>query len=277
MTTQTVAVTCTIGGGRSRHAIDLAELWAYRELLYFLVWRDAKVRYRQTVLGAAWALVQPGMTMLVFDVFFGRLAQMPSDGMPYRLFALAALVPWTYFATALGAGAQSLVGQQHLIGKVYFPRLLMPLAAVATPLVDFAIAFAFLVVMALWHGVVPTAAALWLPLYVALAVATAFTASVWTAALNVEYRDVRFVLPFAIQFWLFATPVAYPASLVPERWRMLYGLNPMATVVEGFRAALLGTSGPVGMVAPSLAVLALMLVVGVRYFRRVEGTFADVI
>lgn len=270
-------VTYTIGGVRRRRPIDLAELWAYRELLYFLVWRDAKVRYRQTVLGAAWALVQPGMTMVVFEVFFGRLAQMPSDGVPYRLFALTALVPWTYFATALGAGAQSLVGQQHLIGKVYFPRLLMPLAAVATPLVDFAIAFVFLIGMALWHGVVPGMAALWLPFYVLLAVVTAFTASVWTAALNVEYRDVRFVLPFAIQFWLFATPVAYPASLVPERWRVLYGLNPMATVVEGFRAALLGTPGPEGMIVPSLAIVTLMLVVGIQYFRRVEGTFADVI
>jgi lipopolysaccharide transport system permease protein len=266
-----------IGGGVSRRSLDLAELWTYRELLYFLVWRDAKVRYRQTVLGAAWALLQPAMTMVVFDVVFGRLASMPSDGATYRLFALTALVPWTYFSTALSAGAQSLVGQQHLIAKVYFPRLLMPLAAVITPLVDFAIAFAFLLVMLLAGGVAPGAAVLMLPLYVLLAVATALTASVWTAALNVEYRDVRFVLPFAIQFWLFATPVAYPASLVPERWRMLYGLNPMATVVEGFRAALLGTPGAHGMVLPSVAVVALMLVLGIRYFRRVEGTFADVI
>ena len=266
-----------IGGTRGRRPIDFAELWAYRELLYFLVWRDAKVRYRQTMLGAAWAIVQPAMTMAVFDVFFGRLAHMPSDGVPYRLFALTALVPWTYFATALGAGAQSLVGQQHLIGKVYFPRLLMPLAAVTTPLVDFAIAFAFLMAMLLFSGVVPGAGVLWLPFYVLLAVTTALTASVWTAALNVEYRDVRFVLPFAIQFWLFATPVAYPASLVPERWRMLYGLNPMATVVEGFRAALLGTPGPMQMVAPSVAVVVIMLVIGVMYFHKVEGTFADVI
>ena len=272
----TPAVTM-IGGHSRRRTLDLAELWSYRELLYFLVWRDAKVRYRQTVLGAAWALVQPAMTMVVFDVFFGRLASMPSDGVPYRLFALSALVPWTYFATAIGAGAQSLVGQQHLIAKVYFPRLLMPLAAVITPLVDLAIAFAFLLVMLLAGGVVPGGAVLMLPLYIALAVLTALTASVWTAALNVEYRDVRFVLPFAIQFWLFATPVAYPASLVPERWRVLYGLNPMATVVEGFRASLLNTPGPEGMIVPSIAVVALMLVLGVKYFRRVEGTFADVI
>jgi lipopolysaccharide transport system permease protein len=269
--------TYVIGGGRRRRPIDLAELWTYRELLFFLVWRDAKVRYRQTVLGAAWALVQPGMTMVVFDVFFGRLARMPSDGVPYRLFALAALVPWTYFATAVAAGAQSLVGQQHLIAKVYFPRLLMPLAAVATPLIDFAIAFVLLLVMAIWHGVVPGGAIAWIPLYLILAIATALTASVWTAALNVEYRDVRFVLPFAIQFWLFATPVAYPASLVPERWRILYGLNPMATVVEGFRAAMLGTPGPRHMVIPSILVVAVMLAVGLKYFRRVEGTFADVI
>jgi lipopolysaccharide transport system permease protein len=273
----TARATYVIGGGRRRRPVELGELWAFRELLFFLVWRDAKVRYRQTVLGAAWAIVQPGMTMVVFDVFFGRLAHMPSDGMPYRLFTLSALVPWTYFATALASGAQSLVGQQHLIGKVYFPRLLMPLAAVTTPLIDFAIGFAFLLAMTFWHGVVPGVAMLALPLYLLLAVITALTASVWTAALNVEYRDVRFVLPFAIQFWLFATPVAYPASLVPERWRMLYGLNPMATVVEGFRAALLGTPGPQHMVLPSMVVVIIMLVLGVKYFRRVEGTFADVI
>jgi lipopolysaccharide transport system permease protein len=271
------AVVTRIGGPRASRGLQFGELWAYRELLYFLVWRDAKVRYRQTVLGAAWAVVQPAMTMVVFDIFFGRLAQMPSDGVPYRLFALSALVPWTYFATALGAGAQSLVGQQHLIGKVYFPRLLMPLAAVITPLVDLAIAFLFLLGMVIVGGVVPGAAVVTLPLYVALAVLTALTAGIWTAALNVEYRDVRFVLPFAIQFWLFATPVAYPASLVPERWRVVYGLNPMATVVEGFRAALLGTDGPTGMVVPSLAVISVALVLGLKYFRRVEGTFADVI
>ncbi len=266
-----------IGAPGTRRGLEPGELWAYRELLYFLVWRDAKVRYRQTVLGAAWALVQPAMTMVVFDVFFGRLASMPSDGVSYRLFALTALVPWTYFATALGSGAQSLVGQQHLIAKVYFPRLLMPLAAVITPLIDFAIAFAFLILMLLAGGVALGPALLTLPFYVALAVLTALAASVWTAALNVAYRDVRFVLPFAIQFWLFATPVAYPASLVPERWRMLYGLNPMATVVEGFRAALLGTPGPGGMVVPSFLVVAVMLALGVMYFRRIEGTFADII
>ena len=272
------ATTVTLIGGQGRRkSLDFAELWACRELLYFLVWRDAKVRYRQTVLGAAWALVQPATTMVVFDLFFGRLAGMPSDGVSYRLFALTALVPWTYFATALTAGAQSLVGQEHLIGKVYFPRLLMPLAAVITPLIDFAIAFAFLLVMLIAGGVVPGAAALTLPFYIALAIATALTASVWTAALNVEYRDVRFVLPFAIQFWLFATPVAYPASLVPEQWRLLYGLNPMATVVEGFRSALLGSPGADGMILPSIVVVAAMLVTGVRYFRRVQGTFADVI
>jgi lipopolysaccharide transport system permease protein len=273
----TARATYVIGGSRRRRSVELGELWAFRELLFFLVWRDAKVRYRQTVLGAAWALVQPGMTMVVFDVFFGRLAKMPSDGVPYRVFALAALVPWTYFATALAAGAQSLVGQQHLIAKVYFPRLLMPLAAVTTPLVDFAIAFVLLLGMAQWHGALQPAALAWVPLYVLLAVATAFTASVWTAALTVEYRDVRFVLPFAIQFWLFATPVAYPASLVPEHWRVLYGLNPMVTVVEGFRASLLGTPGPQHMVIPSVAVVIVMLTLGLRYFRRVEGTFADVI
>lgn len=263
--------------GRRARPIDPHELWEHRELLYFLVWRDAKVRYKQTVLGAGWAVLQPLLTTAVFALFFGRLAKMPSDGVPYPLFAFTALVPWTYFATALGSGANSLVGSQHLISKVYFPRLLIPAASVITPVIDFAIAFALLVVMLAWYGFVPPIGVLTLPAFVLLAIASALAASLWFSALNVEYRDVRYVLPFALQFWLFVTPVAYPASLVPERWRALYGVNPMATVVEGFRSAVLGTPMPGSMTLVSVAVVALALAGGCMYFRRMEGTFADVL
>lgn len=257
---------------------QLAELWSHRELLHFLVWRDAKVRYKQTVLGAAWAVLQPFMTMVVFSVVFGRLAGVPSDGTPYPLFSFAALVPWTYFAAAVAGGANSLVGNQLVITRVYFPRLLIPAASVITPLIDFAIAFVMMLAMSLlWYRVVPSAAVLLLPAFVLLGAVTAFAAGVWFAALNVEYRDVRYVLPFVVQFWMFATPIAYPASLVPERWRPLYGLNPMATVVEGFRWTLLGTPPPSSMAPVSCLVLAALLVGGLSYFRRMEGTFADVL
>ena len=263
--------------GRGALRVNARELWEARELLYFLVWRDAKVRYKQTVLGALWSILQPLLTTAVFALFFGRLAGMPSDGVPYPLFAFTALVPWTYFATALGAGAASLVGSQQLVSKVYFPRLIIPFASVLTPAIDFAIAFGMLVAMLFWYGVAPGAALLAVPLFALLAVATALAAGLWLAALNVEYRDVRYVLPFAIQFWMFATPVAYPASLVPEAWRVWYGLNPMASVVEGFRWTLLGSPPPGPMVAVSAAVVAASLAGGLAYFRRVEGTFADVI
>jgi lipopolysaccharide transport system permease protein len=263
--------------GRAATRVNTRELWEFRELLYFMVWRDAKVRYKQTVLGAAWAILQPLMTTAVFALFFGRLAGMPSDGKPYALFAFVALVPWTYFATALSAGAQSLVGGQHLIAKVYFPRLIIPLVSVITPLLDFAVAFAMTMLMLVWFGVTPTLAVLTLPAFILLAIATALAASLWCAVLNVEYRDVRYVLPFALQFWMFATPIAYPASLVPEQWRVLYGLNPMASVVEGFRWALLGSPAPGAMVFVSVVVVAIALVGGIAYFRRMEGTFADVL
>ena len=263
--------------GRAASRLNARELWEFRELLYFMVWRDAKVRYKQTVLGAAWAILQPVMTTAVFALFFGRLAGVPSDGQPYALFAFVALVPWTYFATALSSGAQSLVGGQHLIAKVYFPRLIIPIASVITPMLDFAVAFAMLIPVLLWFGYVPALAALALPAFIVLAVASALAASLWCAVLNVEYRDVRYVLPFALQFWMFATPIAYPASLVPERWRVLYGLNPMASVVEGFRWALLGSPAPGPMVFVSAAVVVVALVGGVAYFRRMEGTFADVL
>ncbi len=255
----------------------VTELLAYRELLFFFVWRDVKVRYKQTVLGAAWAIVQPLMTMVVFTVFFGRLARVPSDGLPYPVFSLMALVPWTYFASALSACSTSLTGYQHIISKVYFPRLLVPFAAVIAPLVDFAIGFVILAAMLAWYGIVPAASIVWLPALLLLAVATAAGVGVWLAALNVRYRDVRYVVPFAVQLWMFATPVAYPASLVPERWRAVYYLNPMAGVIEGFRWALAGGPPPGALTLVSATVVVALIIGGSLYFRRVEGTFADVI
>jgi homopolymeric O-antigen transport system permease protein len=253
----------------------VADIWAYRELLYFLIWRDVKVRYKQTVLGAGWAILQPVLTMVVFTVFFGRLADMPSDGIPYPVFSLAGLVPWTYFATALSSGSQSVVNNQHVLGKVYFPRLLMPLAAVLGPLVDFVIAFAVLLTLMLGYRIVPGVAVIWLPAFLALAILSAVAGSIWLAALNVRYRDVRYVVPFIIQLWMFATPVAYAASLVPERWRLIYGLNPLVGVIEGFRWTLVEGKPPGMMTAVSAAVVLVALVSGAVYFRRVEGTFAD--
>jgi homopolymeric O-antigen transport system permease protein len=257
--------------------INFRELWAYRELLYFLVWRDIKVRYKQTALGAVWAIVQPVMTMAVFAVFLGRLAHVPSDGLPYPLFSFAGLVPWTYFATAVSTGSLSIVGSQQLISKVYFPRLLIPLSAAVTPMVDLGITMLTLLAMLIWYRVVPGAAVVWLPLFVLLAFATAFATALWLSTLTVLYRDVRHLIMFLMQFWMYATPVAYPASLVPGKWRIVYGLNPMAGVVEGFRWALVGGPAPGPIVAASAAVVIVMLVTGVVFFRRSEGTFADVI
>jgi lipopolysaccharide transport system permease protein len=258
-------------------ALRVKELWEYRELLYFLVWRDIKVRYKQTALGAAWAVLQPVLTMLVFTVFFGRLAKVPSDGIPYPVFVYAALLPWQLFAFALTESANSLVGNQNLIKKVYFPRLVVPLASVLAGLVDFGIAFLVLLALMLYYGIVPSFAILVLPLFLLLAVATALSVGLWLSALNVQFRDVRYTIPFLTQFWMFATPVAYPGSLVPERWRVWYGLNPMAGVVEGFRWALLGKSkSPGPLLWVSGLVVVLLLIGGLAYFRRMESTFADV-
>jgi lipopolysaccharide transport system permease protein len=259
-------------------SLRLRELWEYRELLYFLTWRDVKVRYKQTVLGAAWAIIQPFMTMVVFSLFFGRLAGVPSDGMPYPIFAYAALVPWTFFANGLGQSANSLVGSSNLIKKVYFPRLVIPLATVVSGLIDFILAFVVLIGMMLFYGIVPTVNILWLPLFLILAFVTALAVGLWLSALNVEYRDVRYVVPFITQFWMFTTPIAYSSTLLDQPWRTLYGLNPMVGVVEGFRWALLGTQtapGPIILVSTSAAVL--LLAGGAFYFRRVEKTFADVV
>ena len=258
-------------------ALNGRELWTYRELLYFLVWRDIKVRYKQTALGAGWAILQPMLTMAVFAVFLGRLAKVPSDGLPYPLFAFAGLIPWTYFATAVSSGSASIVASQQLISKVYFPRLLIPLASAVTPLVDAAIALATLVPLLIWFHVVPGPALVWVPAFAVLAVATAFATALWLATLTVEFRDVRYLVPFVVQFWMFATPVAYPASLVPARWRLLYGLNPMTGVVEGFRWTLVGGPPPGPLAAVSALVVAALLAAGLGFFRRSEGTFADII
>jgi lipopolysaccharide transport system permease protein len=260
-------------------ALRLRELWQYRELLYFLVWRDIKVRYKQTILGAAWAIIQPFFTMVVFSLFFGTLAKMPSDNIPYPIFSYAALVPWTFFATGLGNASNSLVGNAGLIQKVYFPRLAIPIASVLSPLVDFALAFLVLVVMMGYFHLWPTAAVLWLPAFLLLAFVTALGVGLWLSALNVEYRDVRYVVPFLTNFWLFVTPVAYPSGLLKEPWHTIYGINPMAGVVDGFRWALLGakTPAPGPMVWVSGLAALLILVSGAYYFRRMERTFADVV
>lgn len=253
-------------------------LWAYRELLYFLVWRGLKVRYKQTVLGAAWAVLQPLMAMVIFSIFFGRLAKMPSDGVPYPVFVYCGLLPWQLFSQAVTECGNSLVGNQHLITKVYFPRLIMPIAGVVTGTVDFAIAFLLLLGMEVYYGIYPHAILLLFPLFILFAMMTALAIGIWLSALNVKYRDVRYLIPFLTQFWLFATPVAYPSSLVPARWRPLVGLNPMAGVVEGFRWALLGTrSGAGPLVLVSALIVLLMLFSGIAYFRSMEKTFADLV
>lgn len=258
--------------------LKLKELWEYRELVYFLVWRDVKVRYKQTVLGAAWAVIQPLFSMLVFTVVFGKLAKMPSDGIPYPLFSYAALLPWNYFAQGLSSSSDSLVGSANLIRKVYFPRLAIPVASVCGGVVDFLIAFAVLLLMMGYFGVSPTANVVWLPGFLLLAVVTALGVGLWLSALNVQYRDVKYTVPFLVQFWMYATPIVYPSSLLPEPWKTLYGVNPMAGVVEGFRWALLGVKTPPGaMLWVSVAAAVLLLVSGAYFFRRMEKTFADVV
>ena len=259
-------------------ALNLRELWEYRELLYFLTWRDIKVRYKQTALGAAWAIIQPFFTMIVFSLFFGRLAKVPSDNIPYPVFSFAALVPWTFFANGLNQSSNSLVASANLVKKVYFPRLAIPVATVLAGVVDFALAFVVLLAMMLYYGIVPTTNTLWLPLFLFLAVVTSLGVGLWLSALNVQYRDVRYAVPFITQFWLFVTPIAYPSSLLSEPWRTIYGLNPMVGVVEGFRWALLGTNtAPGAIVAVSSLTALAILLGGALYFRRMEKTFADVV
>lgn len=269
--------TTIIAPSRGWGGLRLRELWAYRELLYFFVWRDVKVRYKQTVLGVAWAIVPPVMTMLVFTLFFGTLAKIPSDGVPYPVFNFTGLLPWQLFALALSGSANSMVTNANLIRKVYFPRLVVPLANVLAGLVDFGIAFVVLMGLMAYFRIAPTAAVLLLPVFTLLALVSALGVGLWLSALNVKYRDVRHIVPFLTQFWMFATPIVYPSALLPEPWRTLYGLNPMAGVVEGFRWALLGTNPPGPMIAVSAAVSVILLATGLLYFQRTERTFADVV
>jgi lipopolysaccharide transport system permease protein len=268
----------TIRPTRGWVSLNLRELWEYRELLYFLTWRDIKVRYKQTILGAAWAIIQPFFTMVVFSLFFGRLAKIPSDNIPYPIFSYAALVPWTFFANGLTNSSNSLVGGANLIKKVYFPRLIIPISSVVSGVLDFILAFIVLLGMMLYFEIVPTQNVLWLPLLLLLAFTTALGVGLWLTAMNVQFRDIRYAVPFLVQAWMYATPVVYPSSLLDEPWRTLYGINPMVGVIEGFRWALLGTDtapGPIIMVSALVSVI--LLISGAYYFRRMEKAFADIV
>ena len=267
-----------IAPARGWFNLDLSDLWRYRELIYFLTWRDVMVRYKQTVLGAAWAILQPLLTMILFSLIFGRFAGLPSDGVPYPIFTFTALIPWGLFAYALTHSSTSLVADRNLITKIYFPRLVIPLSSVLSSLLDFAISLLMLFAMMLFFQVPITWRVLILPLFVLLAILSAVSVGLWLSALNVQYRDVRYTLPFLTQVWLFATPVAYSLTIVPEQWRWLYSLNPMVGVVEGFRWALLGTDTVVGPLFPvSIAIILLLLFSGLVYFKRMEDTFADLV
>lgn len=271
------AVRLIIEPPRGWEGLGLRDLWRYRGLLYFLTWRDVKVRYKQTLLGAAWAVLQPVLTMLIFSIIFGQLAKLPSEGIPYPIFTYTALLPWQLFAFALVNSSNSLVGSQNLVSKVYFPRLVIPIASVLPGLLDFAISFVVLIGMMIFYQVPLTPRILALPLLLVLALASALAVGVWLSALNVQYRDVRYVVPFLTLFWQYATPVAYSSTLIPARWRLLYGLNPMAGVVEGFRWALLGKGEMGGLIWISAGIVLVMLFGGMVYFRRMEASFADVI
>jgi lipopolysaccharide transport system permease protein len=275
---QTPPIATIIKPARGWLSFGLREIWAYRELVYFLIWRDVKVRYKQTAIGAAWAVLQPLMTMVMFTLVFRGLANVPSDGLPYSVFAYSALLPWTFFSGALARCSGSIVGQSNLISKVYFPRLIVPLSAAISGIVDFAIAFLMLVGLMIWYGIRPTVGVLMLPVLLVLTLATALAIGLWLSAFNVKYRDVGQITPFLIQVWMFASPVAYSASLIPERWRLLYSLNPMAGVIEGFRWALLGTKTPDFLAIAISAVMVVgLLFGGVVYFKRMERMFADII
>ena len=266
-------------------SLQLDEVWKYRELLYFFIWRDIKVRYKQTILGAAWAIIVPFMNMVVFSLFFGKLANIPSDGIPYPLWSFAALVPWQFFTSGISTSSSSLVTSSNMIKKIYFPRLILPITAALSGIVDFVLAFLVLILMIVGYDVLNvegfslnlTSNVLWLPLFLLLAIVTAMGVGLWLSAMNVQFRDVRYVVPFLTQLWLFATPITYPSSLIPEPWRVLYGLNPMAGVVEGFRWALLNTdSTPGPILVASVVASIILLISGAYYFRRMEKTFADV-
>jgi lipopolysaccharide transport system permease protein len=258
-------------------SLRLGELWQQRELLYFLTWRDFKVRYKQTVLGVAWAILQPLLTMVIFTVLFGKLAKISSDGLPYPIFNFAALVPWTFFAYALSQGSNSLVSSANILTKVYFPRLAMPLASVLSGLVDFGLAFVVLLAMMTFYRIAPSANIVWLPIFMLTAMMAAVGVSLWLSSMNVLFRDIRYVIPFLTQVWFFITPIAYSSTLIDEPWRTLYGLNPMAGVVEGFRWTLLGAPASPGLMVTSFLSALVLLITGSFYFSRMEKTFADVI
>jgi lipopolysaccharide transport system permease protein len=261
---------------RGLFQLDLASLWEYRDLLYFLVWRDVKVRYKQTVIGVAWAIIQPLTTMIIFTVVFGKLAKIPSDGLPYPVFAYTALLPWAYFSQALNRSGASLVGSSHLITKVYFPRLMIPLAAATTPVVDFIVSFAILLGLMAYYGISPTLNILYLPFFMLLAILTALSVGLWLSPLNIRFRDVGYIIPFLTQIWMYASPVVYPVSLVPEQWRWAYSLNPMVGVIEGFRWALLGKENPaIAVIGVSASMVLIIFIGGVIFFKRMENTFAD--
>ena len=267
-----------IAPSRGWVSLKLNELWEYRELLYFFVWRDVKVHYKQTILGVAWAVLQPLFTMVIFSLFFGQLAKVPSDGVPYPIFSYTALIPWMFFANGINQSTSSMVNSAGLIKKVYFPRLIIPVSSVLAGLMDFVPAFAVLLGMMLFYGIYPTLQVLWIPAFLLLALVTSLGIGIWLSAMNVRYRDVRYAVPFLVQSWLFATPVVYPSSLLPEPWKTVYAVNPMVGVVEGFRWALLNTeSAPGPMIVVSSAAAVALLISGAFFFRRVETTFADVV
>ena len=258
--------------------LRLRELWEFRELLFFLIWRDIKVRYKQTVLGATWAVLQPLMTMIVFSIIFGKLGKLPSNGIPYPVFTFAALLPWQLFSRALSDASISLIGNQNMVTKIYFPRIFLPSASVLGGLLDFGISFIILLILMFFYDIPVTWAILTVPLFLALCVMTALAVGLWLSALNVRFRDVKYITPFLLQFWMYASPVAYSSSLIPEQWRFLYGLNPMAGVVEGFRWALLGQPISVSSFLPiSILAVALLFITSLIYFQRMELTFADVV
>jgi lipopolysaccharide transport system permease protein len=263
---------------KSLFQLDLGELWRFRELLYFMAWRDIIIRYKQTAIGASWAVIQPLINMIIFSLIFGILARIPSDGVPYPVFAFTGLLPWAFFSQALARGATSVVGSSNLITKIYFPRLMLPLVATAAPAVDFLFSFVMLLALMAWYHIAPGWGLLALPLFMGLAFMTAMATTLWLSSLNVRYRDVGYIIPFLSQVWMYASPVVYPVSVIPEKWRPLYSLNPMAGVIEGFRWALLGTGSPDFMViAISSSVVLALLLGGIVYFKRMEQTFADVI
>jgi homopolymeric O-antigen transport system permease protein len=259
-------------------SINLGEIWEYRELLLIFIWRDIKVRYKQTILGAGWAVLQPFITMVIFSIFFGRLAKIPSEGVPYPIFSFAALVPWTFFANGLTQSTNSLIVRADLVKKVYFPRLILPISGVFGGIVDFFIAFIVLIGMMVFYGIVPTTNIVWLPFLLLLAFTTSLGVGIWLTTMNIQFRDIRYIVPFLVQAWMFATPIAYPSSLLKGHWKIVYALNPMVGVIEGFRWALLGTdTAPEKMILVSAIVSVIILITGAYYFKRVERNFADIV